>query len=246
MPSQDEKWYCGDCGGTTQTSLGATDIVNDAHVLQYLVNGADASWSAAEKRRVAKRAKNSFVNTEQQLHRKAGVSYGKTYPDRPVLAKEARQEAIGGCYNLRHSGIMRTAALVAERYYWGGIVQNCKDFVHDSHECKLQNVHFAQLQELRSIPVADQSFHCVGIDLVGPLQVSAANNKYIIVVMGYLTKWPKVMAVPDKTAQCVADFFLGHVIARHVIARCPKTVISDNGSEFQGEIAALFIAIHER
>lgn len=51
------------------------------------------------------------------------------------------------------------------------------------------------------------------------------------------------MAVPDKTAQCVADFFLGHVIARH---GCPKTVISDNGSEFQGEIAALFIAIHER
>ena len=232
-------WYCGNCGGDTQTSSDAVDITADKHVLKYLTDGIQADWPASEKKRVTKRAKNYLVTDARELYRKPVTSHGKHYPARPVPGPEDRQEAIKGCHSLSHSGIMRTAALVSERFYWGGIVQDCRDYIHNCHECKLQNAHFSQPQELHSIPVTDQSFTCVGIDLVGPLQVSASNNRYIIVAIDYLTKWPEVLAVPDKTAQRVADFFLEYIIARH---GCPKTVISDNGSEFKGEFAALLQA----
>ena len=233
----EDSWYCGDCGGLSQTSSDFIDVTEDKHVLQYLASGVSQDWSALERKRVGKRAKNYSIHpTSRQLFRKPTSSHGKTYPARPVLSKLQRRAAISACHSLGHYGILRTAALVSERYYWGGIVQDCKAYINNCHECKLEHAHFAQPQKMQSIPVSDQSFQQVGIDLVGPLQPSASGNRYIIVVMDYLTKWCEVLAVPTKTAATVADFFLENVIARH---GCPKTVISDNGGEFQAEFAAL-------
>ena len=225
-----EAWYCGNCGGDTQISMEAVDIIDDKNVLKHLIDGPQAHWSLSEKKRTSKRAKNYFVDESHGLYRKATTSHSKYYPARPVLGHDARVKAVKSCHELSHCGVMRTAALVAERYYWGGIVEDCREFIRGCHQCKLQSARFSEPQQLHSIPVTDQSFHCIGIDLVGPLQVSASNNKYIIVAMDYLTKWPEVLAVPDKTAQRVGDFFMEHIIARH---GCPHTVLSDNGSEFQ-------------
>ena len=53
---------------------------------------------------------------------------------------------------------------------------------------------FKYLKQMQSIPVTDQSFYRVGIDLVGPVPTNASGKKYIIVAMDYLTKWPEVQA----------------------------------------------------
>ena len=234
-------WYCGDCGGNTQTSTDTIDITQDKNVLKHLTDGPQAAWTLTERKRAYKRANNYYVTETRALYRKPVVSHGKQYPARPVLGVADRQRAIRSCHELSHSGVMRTAALVSERYYWGGIVEDCRDFIRGCHQCQLQNARFTEPQKLHSIPVTDQSFHQVGIDLVGPLYPSASHNKYIIVAMDYLTKWPEVQAVPDKTAQRVADFFMEYIVARH---GCPNTVISDNGSEFQGEFASLLQSLN--
>ena len=234
-------WFCGDCGGETQTSPGSIDITEDQHVLQYLIEGGPLDWSQTEKKRVAKRAKNYQYNDTGTLMRKPVHSPLKSYPARPVPAKHERDDIIASTHDLGHFGVMRTTAMIAERFYWGGIVEDCRQYIRSCVPCKLQNAKFSEPQTMQSIPICDQSFHRVGIDLVGPLQTSAFGNKYIIVCMDYLTKWCEVAAVPDKTAQTVADFFFENVIARH---GCPKEVLSDNGSEFKGEFGQLLQACH--
>ena len=227
-------WFCGDCGGESQRTSRAIDITDDRHVITYLAQkeGALESLDGLERKRVKKRAENYFMAENGILHRHATGDYAA----RPVCQKQDRQAVIEQYHKLGHWAAVRTAALVAENYYWGGIVQDCRDYIKTCHECQLEHARFSKPQDLQSIPVTDQSFMRVGIDIVGPISTSNSGNKYLVVAMDYLTKWPEVAALPDKSSTTVAAFFLREIIARH---GCPKEVLSDNGGEFHGDFDAL-------
>ena len=40
--------------------------------------------------------------------------------------------------------------------------------------------------------IVEYPFHRVGIDIKGPLPITSRENRYIIIAMDYLTKWPEV------------------------------------------------------
>ena len=58
---------------------------------------------------------------------------------------------------------------------------------------------------LHPIPVKDEVWHQLGMDLVGPLPETAAGYKYIMTVTDYYTKWAEAAPIKDKTASSVAD-----------------------------------------
>ena len=68
----------------------------------------------------------------------------------------------------------------------------------------------------------------IGIDLVGPLPVTPAGNRYVCVVTDYFSKWAEAKAIPSKRTDGVAAFFY-ELICRF---GCPRVVISDQGREF--------------
>lgn len=85
------------------------------------------------------------------------------------------------------------------------------------------------------------SFYCVGIDLMGPMQISRSGSQHVVGAIVYLTKWPEVALKPDKNPRVVAEFFMRDVIARH---GCPKEVLSENGGKFLGGPA--LTRLHDR
>ena len=82
-------------------------------------------------------------------------------------------------------------------------------------------------------PIAvKEVFHSWGIDMVGPLHETPSGNKYIIVAMEYLTKWPEAEAVKDKSAETIHSFLMKLVCrfgACHVL-------LHDQGREFNNTI----------
>ena len=72
-------------------------------------------------------------------------------------------------------------------------------------------------------------FEKAGMDLLGPFPVTDKGNKYIIVMVDYLTKWVETKALPNGTAKEVALFFAENVVLRH---GTPKSVITDRGKCF--------------
>ena len=46
----------------------------------------------------------------------------------------------------------------------------------------------------------------VGIDLIGPLPRTERGNKHIVTLVDYFSKWPEAEAIPDKSADSVAQF----------------------------------------
>ena len=63
---------------------------------------------------------------------------------------------------------------------------------------KLQKQH----APLHPVPVKEEAWWQVGMDLVGPLPETP---KYIMTLMDYYTKWAEASALKDKSASSVAD-----------------------------------------
>ena len=74
---------------------------------------------------------------------------------------------------------------------------------------------------------------CVALDIFGPLPISENGNEYIIVLGEYYSKWVDAWAVPNHTAQTMADKL---VIEFFTKSGCPKQIHTYQGREFQSEL----------
>jgi len=63
-------------------------------------------------------------------------------------------------------------------------------------------------------------------DILGPLQLTARGNRYILVATDHFTKWTAIFPVPDQTANTCAEKLLNDVISSF---GCPLTIHSDQG-----------------
>ena len=71
-------------------------------------------------------------------------------------------------------------------------------------------------------------FDCWGIDFVGPFP-SSYGNKYILVVIDYVSKWVEAVATPKNDAKTVVKFLKKNIFSRFGV---PRVLISDGGSHF--------------
>jgi transposase InsO family protein len=69
--------------------------------------------------------------------------------------------------------------------------------------------------------------------MMGPVTTSEDGNSYVMVVCDYFTKYTECYAVPDITAQTVADKLSTEWIPRW---GCPTILHSDQGSNFQSSL----------
>ena len=78
---------------------------------------------------------------------------------------------------------------IRTRYYWPQMYENIRDYVRTCDACQRRGGH-RKNQLLHPIPVGDP-FYQIGMDFIGPLTQTSRGNKYIIVTMNHLTKWPE-------------------------------------------------------
>ena len=84
---------------------------------------------------------------------------------------------------------------------------------------------------LQPIPVGGP-FHRVAVDVL-QLPPTVNGNRYIVVFMDYLTKWPEAFAIPDQKAETIAHLFVENIVCRHGI---PEQLLSDRGTNFLSNI----------
>jgi transposase InsO family protein len=75
-------------------------------------------------------------------------------------------------------------------------------------------------------------FDVWGIDFMGPFP-SSGGNKYILVVVDYVSKWTEVVVSPTNDTQVVIKMFKNIIFPRF---DTPRLVISDGGSHFISRI----------
>ena len=54
----------------------------------------------------------------------------------------------------------------------------------------------------------------IAIDIVGPLPKTQRNNRYLLVVIDYYTRWPEAFALENQDARSVAIRLISDIISR--------------------------------
>jgi hypothetical protein len=120
---------------------------------------------------------------------------------------------------------------IRKRFYWPQYFEDIKTYVESCDTCQRRK-RSVRGEPLHPIPIG-QPFHRIGIDYVGPLNVTHGRNKYIIVAMDYLTKWPEAKPVKEATAKETVQFIYEDIICRH---GCPGEILTDRGTHFNNQL----------
>nr|GEZ71864.1 retrotransposable element Tf2 [Tanacetum cinerariifolium] len=127
-----------------------------------------------------------------------------------------------------HHGPNYTAKKVFDSgFYWPTIYHDAQYLVKNYDVCQRQG-KISQRDEMpqNSIQFCE-IFHVWGIDFMGPF-LSSRGNKYILVVVDYLSKWVEAKALPTNDTRVVCKF-LKNLFARF---GTPRAIISDREMHF--------------
>ena len=129
-------------------------------------------------------------------------------------------------------GMNATVNKVIERFWWRGVSADVRKYVSVCDRCQRSNPNNRPAPATLHPVKVSHILHRWGIDLVGPLNETENANKYICVATEYLTKWPEVKAIPDKSADSVHDFVMDLV---HRFGSC-NVILHDQGREFNNQL----------
>lgn len=155
----------------------------------------------------------------------------------PVLPRSLRAhvlEAFHDAMTAGHLGFHKTYDRIRSRYYWPGLSTCVAKYVGSCSPCQRRKLPTsAPAGELLPIPCPTAPFEVVGIDLYGPLPVTAAGNRWIVTAIDHLTRYAETTSVITGSASEVADFVLQAIILRH---GAPRVLLSDRGKAFLSQL----------
>ena len=112
-----------------------------------------------------------------------------------------------------HLGEIKVHSQLSQHCWWNGmhtdISKWCKACLVCATRCPSQPFQVP----LTLIPVAGP-FDRIGVDIIQFPQ-SHDSNRYAVVSVDYLTKWPEVFPTADQSAATVADLLVREVVRRH-------------------------------
>nr|KAG5702344.1 hypothetical protein BaRGS_003011 [Batillaria attramentaria] len=190
----------------------------------------DAGVGSGENRDVTKVKKRQLRKTAAKYTIREDV----LYHDGILVAKrnqvpEILQEFHDNYVSGGHLGMNKTYKKVLERYFWHGMKQEVEDYCRSC--CVCQNMNACRKKPaapLHPIPVPKKKWSLVGMDIIGPLQVTDRGNQYIVALTDHFTKFPVAKAIPCKSSEEVARFMYETIC----IFGAFDSLITDQGREF--------------
>lgn len=146
----------------------------------------------------------------------------------PVVLKEYHNTPCAG-----HFGVSRTLNRIRKQYFWVYCRDDVEKWCRECNTCNARRGPTRKTQGQLQVYAAGEPFQRLAVDILGPLPASNKNNKYILVVMDYFTKWVEAFALPDQKAETTAEALVNGVISRFGV---PIEIHSDQGRNFESEV----------
>ena len=211
----------------------ATEQRKDPHltdIITFIESGTLPDDPARAKRITLERPRFGLVD---------GVLYfcdtRPPYRMRIAVPTQLQSLLLAEAHSGRFAGHFAEKALfkvLEKRFWWDGMRADVRTQYKSCLPCATRTGPGRKTQPpLQPIPVGSP-FQRVAVDVL-QLPQTQNGNKYAVVFMDYLTKWPEVFATSDQSAETIAKLLVEHIICRHGV---PEELLSDQGPNFMSDL----------
>jgi ribonuclease HI len=184
---------------------------------------------------IRKKAARFWLSKDSKLYKRSfsGPYLLCVHPD---IVEDLLYEIHEGICGSHTGGKSLAHRALTQGYWWPYMQKDAVNYVKKCDKCQRfsHSVHqpAGELQPL----VSPWPFAQWGMDLVGPLLKATGNRRWLIVATDYFTKWVEVEPLANIRDKDSIKFVWKNIITRFGI---PKTIISDNGTQFTSFLSAL-------
>lgn len=154
-----------------------------------------------------------------------------------VVPKESREKIleIGHCTPLSgHLGVRKTLERVRSHFFWPGMHADVRKFCNACHTCQIIGKPNKPISKvpLVPLPIFEQPFTRVLIDIVGPLPKSSQGHIYLLTIMDMATRYPEAIPLRSLSSRIIVKElfkFFTHM-------GFPREIQSDQGSVFVSKL----------
>lgn len=135
------------------------------------------------------------------------------------------------CHDIRssgHLGIKKTIGRVRQRFQ-----DDVRRYVNGCEQCLVLKNPLRKKQAPMQIVHTGISVERIAADIMGELPETGNDNKYILVVSDYFTKWTESFTMPNMESRTVAKIIVDDVIVRFGV---PCFIHSDQGRQFESNL----------
>ncbi|XP_064645443.1 uncharacterized protein K02A2.6-like [Lineus longissimus] len=219
------------CGETVEKSVVVENQKDDPSLEKY--------WKLVgiEKARETQSGVVRFEERKGVLYRVLTPKGGKKPVKQLVVPEQQRLKVLTVSHEglmSGHCGIRRTTERVLSNFYWPGVNTDVIRHVRSCDICQKTAPKGKQGKApLISMPVIQEPFKRVSVDLVGPIvPCSERGHRYILTVTDYATQYPEAVALKNIDTITVAEALL------EIYTRLgfPQECQSDRGTQFLSEV----------
>merc|ERR1711893_365423 len=133
-----------------------------------------------------------------------------------------------------HQAKARTYDKVASQFYWPNMYNDVGEYVRTCDICQ-RTTQKGRVTEvpLGKVPLIEEPFQRVAMDLVGPIYPASDRGKrFILTIIDYATRYPEAVALANIDTETVAEALM-EVYSRVGI---PSEVLTDMGTQFTSAV----------
>lgn len=160
------------------------------------------------------------------------------------VPKEQRDQVLKEHHDdYSHMGIWKVLRRIRPYYYWPGMSEYIFQYIRNCTTCRCakssnENTN-TPIGKFRDPGTVGQT---LSIDLVGEWPISKYGNRYIFVVIDCFSKFVWVKTLRRMTATAIIAFMEKEIFPSN---GCPKTILSDNGTQFTSHCFAEMCERHK-
>ena len=139
-----------------------------------------------------------------------------------------------------HAAIDRSIKAALKLIFNPKLNEAMKTVIKQCDVCLLQKSRIAP-QPLERVPIPDEPFEIISMDFLGPLDMGAECNKYVLVITDYLTRYLIAIPTVDRLTSTVTRTLRDNVFSTFNV---PRKIICDNAPEYRSSEFENFAKIY--
>ena len=154
-----------------------------------------------------------------------------------VLPQECRGTVLELAHKIPlagHMGKNKTAQRILQRFYWPSLFKDTAEYCRTCAECQKTSKRKGRPAPLIPLPVMEEPFQRIAMDIVGPLPRSRSGKRYVLVICDYATRYPEAVPLHSIDAEHIAE----ELVKLFSRVGVPKEILTDQGSNFTSQLLA--------